>query len=217
MHGTLSDTPIEETQVAQIKTVEEMRERIGQSIPGLEEKNTDRLDDFARSFIAKTPFIVMATSDHEGHLDASPKGDAPGFVVVEDDRTLLIPDRPGNKLAYGLENLLSNPRIGLLFMIPGTQETLRVNGRAELHDDAELLERLAARGKAATLAIRVHVEECFFHCGKAMIRSKLWQPDHWGERHEVSFGKMAARRMKLDASVADAYDKAVADDYENNL
>ena len=203
--------------MAQIKTVEELRARIGERIPGLDEKNTDRIDDFARDFIAKTPFIVMATSDHEGRLDASPKGDGPGFVVVEDDQTLLIPDRPGNKLAYGHENLLSNPRIGLLFMIPGTPETLRVNGRAELLDDADLLERLAARGKAATLVIRVKVEECFFHCGKAMIRSKIWHPDDWVERHEVSFGKMYAALKNADDAVAKTIDDAIDQDYENNL
>ena len=160
---------------------------------------------------------MLATANAAGHQDASPKGDAPGFVHIEDDRHLVIPDRPGNKLAYGLENILENPRVGVLFLIPGTPETFRVNGRAELTCDPDLLEKLAARGRPATVGIRVTVEEAFFHCAKAFIRSKLWKHEQWGERHRVSFGEMFARKANAGADAAKAVDDAVEEDYRTNL
>ena len=166
-----------------IRTPEKLREVVGQGLPGLELKNQAQLDEFAVDFIARSPFLVLSTCDADGKLDASPKGDAAGFVLVEDEHTVVVPDRPGNKLVYGHQNILSNPKVGLLFLIPGTPETLRVNGSAELTTDPALLERLAARGKPAVLAIRVHVEECFFHCAKAFIRSKLWESGSWPERY----------------------------------
>ncbi len=194
-----------------------LRAIIGEPLPGLALKNEARITEEAREYIERSPFIVLATSDAEGHLDASPKGDGPGFCLIEDERTLVIPDRPGNKLAYGLENILERPQVGVIFLLPGTPETVRVNGRAELTADRELLEKLAARGKPATIAIRIHVEECFHHCAKAFIRSKLWKPDTWGERLKVSFGKMAAKRMKLGDEVAEKFDAAVEEDYRENL
>ena len=194
-----------------------LRRIVGESIPGLELKNQDTISDEAREYIARSPFLVLATCDANGRLDASPKGDHPGFCLVEDERTLVIPDRHGNKLVYGLQNILANPRVGVIFMLPGTPETVRVNGRASLTADPALLARLAARGKPATLAIRVHVEECFHHCAKAFIRSKLWKPESWGQRLKISFGAMAAKRMKLGADVAEKFDAAVEDDYRNNL
>ena len=203
--------------MGKIETVEALREVVGSPHPELGEKNIDHLDEFARAFIAKAPFLVLSTCDAGGRLDASPKGDAPGFVTVADERTLLVPDRPGNKLAYGHLNILENPRVGLLFVIPNTSETLRVNGRAELVADAATLDRLAARGKPAVLAIRVTVEECFFHCGKAFIRSELWKPERWPERHKVSFGKMYASRKSLNEEVAQAIDGAIEVDYRDNL
>jgi PPOX class probable FMN-dependent enzyme len=204
-----------------IDTVEQLREVIGQPIEGLALKVGDVIDDHARTFLARAPFLVLSTSDPEGNVDASPKGDEPGFVVVEDEHTLLIPDRPGNKLAMGLQNILANPHVGVLFMIPGTNETLRINGRAELRRDPELLEQLAARGKPAVLAIRVHVDECFFHCAKAFIRSKLWKPDSWPEKQRISFGKMFAEKIGGDAdtmaSLEATVDALVEEDYCNNL
>ncbi|MBV1876627.1 MAG: pyridoxamine 5'-phosphate oxidase family protein [Pseudomonadales bacterium] len=200
-----------------IKDLAQLRSIIGEKIPGLEDKNLRAIDDFASAFIAKVPFIVISTADQHGRMDASPKGDAPGFVKVVDQQTLLIPDRPGNKLAYGHENILANPHIGVLFFIPNTSETLRINGRAELTCDPDILAQLAARDKPATLAIRVFVEECFFHCGKSMLRSNLWQPETWQEKHKVSFGQMYAARNKTDQSVVAAVDEMIAADYKNNL
>lgn len=200
-----------------IRTEAELRDVIGAEIPGLAEKNQPRLNQFAIDFIAKSPFLVLSTADAEGRIDASPKGDGPGFVLVEDEGHLVIPDRPGNRLAYGHHNILANPRVGVLFLLPGTPETLRVNGRASLTAEPDLLERLAARGKPAVLAIRVEVEEVFFHCAKAFLRSRLWQPDAWGEPHKVSFGKMYARRKNAPAETAAAVDQAIERDYRENL
>jgi PPOX class probable FMN-dependent enzyme len=200
-----------------IDDVEALRRIIGPTLPGLELKNQDTISEEAREYIARAPFLVLATCDAEGRLDASPKGDDPGFCLVEDERTLVIPDRSGNKLVYGLQNILANPRVGVIFMLPGTPETVRVNGTASLTADPALLAKLAARGKPATLAIRVQVEECFHHCAKAFLRSKLWKPESWGERLRISFGAMAAKRLQLGADVAAKFDAAVEEDYRTNL
>ena len=138
---------------------------------------------------------MLSTADADGNQDASPKGDAPGFVAIEDRNTLLIPDRKGNKLLFGLQNILANPRVGILFITPPTSETLRVNGTAELIVDPAILERLAARGSPAQVAIRVTVRECFFHCAKAFIRSELWKHEKWAEPIKISFGKYLAGKM----------------------
>jgi uncharacterized protein len=194
-----------------------LRRIVGESIPGLGAKNQSTISDEAREYIERSPFLVLATSDAEGRLDASPKGDGPGFCLIEDERTLVIPERPGNKLIYGLQNLLANPRVGVIFMLPGTPETVRVNGTATLTADPELLARLAARGKPAVIAIRIQVEECFHHCAKAFIRSQLWKPETWSPRLPISFGKMAAKRFSLGDDVAAKFDAAVEDDYRKNL
>ncbi len=200
-----------------ITTAERLREVVGAEIPGLAEKNQDCLNEFAIDFLSRCPFLVLSTSDANGRADASPKGDAPGFVEVEDERTLIIPDRRGNKLAYGHLNIIENPHVGVLFMIPGTPETLRVNGRAELTSNPTLLEQLAARGKPAVLAIRVHIDECFFHCAKAFIRSDLWKPDAWPDRQKISFGRMYAKQRGADEATAQEIDAFVEADYRDNL
>jgi PPOX class probable FMN-dependent enzyme len=200
-----------------IGDLDALRRIIGAPLRGLELKNQGTISGEAREYIERSPFLVLATSDAAGRLDASPKGDAPGFCLIEDERTLVIPDRPGNKLVYGLQNILQNPRVGVIFMLPGTPETVRVNGTATLTADPELLARLAARGRPAVLAIRVQVEECFHHCAKAFLRSNLWKPESWSPRLRVSFGAMAAKRLKLGDEVAAKFDAAVEDDYRNTL
>ena len=210
-------TGFERVSMAVLQSNEDLRSVIGQKIPGLEEKVLDYVDDFASDYIAHSPFLVIATTDNEGNCDASPKGDAPGFVQVLDRKTIVIPDRPGNKLAYGHENILSSGKIGLLFFIPGTRETLRVNGTAQLDSSPELLAELAARGKDAVLAIRVTVEECFFHCGKALIRSNLWQTEKWESPYRVSFGEMYAKRKNVGPDVVKGVDDSIANDYKYNL
>ena len=200
-----------------IQNLEQLRAVIGDEIPGLHEKNIDHVDEFARDFIEKSPLIVLSTADESGRMDASPKGDAPGFVEVLNEHTLLIPDRPGNKLAYGHQNILSNPNVGILFIVPNTRETLRINGRAELSCEPDLLQQLAARDKPATLVIRVFVDECFFHCGKAMLRSKLWDSSTWQENFRVSFGEIFAARKVAGSDVAKSIDQRIEADYRDNL
>jgi PPOX class probable FMN-dependent enzyme len=201
-----------------IDSIEKLRAIVPEPAPGIELKVYDEIPPEAADFIARSPFLVLATADAEGRLDASPKGDDPGFVLIEDARTLVIPDRPGNRLAYGLTNIVVNPHVGIIFMTPGTTETLRINGTAEVRSDPELLDRLAARGKPAITAIRVTVEECFFHCSKAFLRSKLWKPDTWPERKKISFGEMFARRLDAeDSGLAATIDASVEEDYRTNL
>jgi len=201
----------------QIDDIAGLRAVIGEEIPGIGDKNLPELDDYAKAFIAKSPFLILSTSSSEGRLDASPKGDAPGFVYVANDSEIVIPDRQGNKLAYGHLNVLDNPHVGVLMLIPGTRETLRINGRACLTADPALLEMLTAREKPATLAIRVQIEEVFFHCAKAFIRSGLWLHDEWPEPHKVSFGEMYTQRRKQSKDMAARIDAGIEADYADNL
>lgn len=144
-------------------------------------KHVRALDAHSRAFIAKCPFLLLASADAAGDVDVSPKGDAPGFVRALDDATLAIPDRPGNRTAATFCNVLQNPRVGLFFLIPGREETLRVSGGAMIVRDRWLRDELAASGKAPEFAIVVTVEEVFFHCPKCIIRSRLWDPERWPE------------------------------------
>lgn len=200
-----------------IRTVAELRAIVGEPNPLTPVKIQAALDSTMQDFIGRAPFLVLSTADAEGRQEASPKGDAPGFVAIADERTLLVPERKGNRLVMGLRNVLANPHVGMLFVIPGTPETLRVNGTAELTSDPELCARLSARDKPAVLAIRVRVEECFFHCAKAFLRADLWKPERWPERYRLSFGKMLAPRIGGDDSVAAVIDQAIEEDYRNNL
>ena len=145
------------------------------------DKEADYLHPHYQKLIAASPFFVFATGGPDG-MDASPRGDAPGFVVVEDEKTLLIPDRRGNNRVDSLRNIIANPRVALLFLIPGIGETLRVNGRAEIRTDPALLERFAVEGKLPRSVIVVRVDTCFFQCARAIFRSKLWEPDQHVER-----------------------------------
>ena len=194
-----------------------LREIIGHPLPSTETKKIPNLFVTAREFIAKSPFLILTTADRNGAMDASPKGDDPGFVQWDDDGCLLIPERKGNRLADGHLNILQNNQVAIIFIVPNTRETVRVNGTAELRYDPEVLERLSARGLPALLYTRVHVEECFFHCGKALIRSGLWNPEGWGDVEKVSFGKMFVERSGADNSIAEVVDRAIEQEYIENL
>jgi PPOX class probable FMN-dependent enzyme len=148
-------------------------------------KEIDRLDKHCRAIVEKSPFLLLGTSDPTGRCDVSPKGDYPGFVRVLDDRTVAIPDLPGNNRLDTLMNILNNPQVGLIFMIPGMNETLRINGTVRLVRDAALLESMAYQGKLPKLAIVVDVQEVFTHCPKAFIRSKLWSEESRIDRSEL--------------------------------
>jgi uncharacterized protein len=163
-----------------VRSERELRELMGAPVaPPVVEKVLTSLDRHCLAFIGRAPFVFVASIDAEGRMDISPKGDAPGFVKVLDSKTLAIPDRPGNQRFDTFRNLFESPRIGLIFLIPGKSETLRISGKADVVRDAELLETMAANGKTPALAIAVHVEEAFFHCSKCIIRSRLWQPEQW--------------------------------------
>jgi len=162
-----------------LTTEQDLRAIMGTPSARAVKKVQSSLDPHTRAFIAQSPFLLLATSDANGRCDVSPKGDAPGFVHVLDDRRLVIPERPGNKRLDGMLNLLANPHVGLIFMVPGREETVRVNGQAWITRDPELLERCAAQGKVPLVAIGVEVEQCFLHCPKAFIRSRLWNQQAW--------------------------------------
>lgn len=200
-----------------IENEAQLREVIGEPNPMLEQKVFDHIDDYAAAFIRESPLALLATAGPEGDLDVSPKGDAAGFIELENPKALLLPDRPGNKLVYGFRNILANPNVGLIFVVPGVSETLRVNGRAEITRDPELLERFAARNKPALLITRVHVDECFFHCGKAFIRSSLWKPETWPEGIKANIGKQLANKLKAGDEVAAAIDRELEEDLRTGL
>jgi PPOX class probable FMN-dependent enzyme len=166
----------------------ELRALVGEPSELARKKQLDHLDAHCRAFIAHAPFLLLGTADAAGHCDVSPKGDAPGFVLVLDDRHLVIPDRPGNKRLDGMRNLLENPHVGLIFLVPGKEETLRVNGRATITRDPTLLARLEGGGKRPRLAIGVEVEEVFMHCAKAFKRSGLWHPERWPDISGMASG-----------------------------
>jgi PPOX class probable FMN-dependent enzyme len=171
-----------DSRFAEVVTSEvQFRSVIGHPSALVLRKHVRSLEEHSRAFIAKCPFLVLASADAAGNMDVSPKGDAPGFVRVLDDSTLAIPDRPGNRTAATFSNLLQNPRVGLFFLIPGRQETLRVRGTGTIVRDQWLRDELVASGKAPDFAIVVRIEEVFFHCPKCMIRSRLWEPERWPE------------------------------------
>jgi PPOX class probable FMN-dependent enzyme len=168
-------------------------------------KQLTKLDAHCRDFIALSPFLVIATVGADGLADASPRGDAPGFVAVLDDTTLIIPDRPGNNRIDSLGNIVDNPGIGLIFFVPGINETLRVNGLARITTDAGLLAPLAVQGKPPRSGLIVEIKEAYLHCGKALIRSKLWDPASRIERSRFpSLGKIIADQIgNTDVAAAD--------------
>ena len=164
-----------------VSTEAQFRAVIGKPSDRVPRKQMDALDHHSRMFIAKCPFLLIASSDTEGNLDVSPKGDPAGFVRVLDDSTLAIPDRPGNRRADTFGNLLQQPHVGILFLIPGKSETLRISGTAIIVRDQWLRDEMAISGKAPDFAIVVNVKEVFFHCSKCVIRSNLWDGAHWPE------------------------------------
>jgi PPOX class probable FMN-dependent enzyme len=163
----------------------ELRQVLGEPADLVRKKIAGRLNRLTRQFVERSPFVVVATGRPDGGLDVSPRGDPPGFVRILDDRTLLLPDRPGNKLADTLTNLLEDDRIALLFLIPGVNDTFRVNGRARIVDDPDLLAASEVEGKVPRLGILVEVEEAYTQCPKALLRSELWNPERHIERSEL--------------------------------
>jgi PPOX class probable FMN-dependent enzyme len=191
-----------------VTSVEQLESLYGAPMPTSLAKEIDHISDGYRKMIEAAPFVIIATSGPDG-LDCSPKGDAPGFVRIVDDRTVMIPDRPGNNRLDGFKNLMSDPRVALLFLIPGVGETLRINGRAEVSVDPALRESFAVNGKPARGVLIVHIEKIFFHCTKAVVRGKLWDPKTQIPRAalpstgtiiaELTSGKMGGEQYDKDA------------------
>jgi PPOX class probable FMN-dependent enzyme len=200
-----------------VRTEAEVEDLIGAPTEIAKVKIFDHVDEYSAAFIARSPLAMLATSDGDGRLEVSPKGDAPGFVVLDGPKTLLLPERPGNRLAFGFRNILRNANVALIFVVPNTTETLRVSGTAELTRDPDLLERLSAKGKPALLATRITVEECFFHCGKAFIRSELWKPESWPKDYRVNLGRQIAKKLGAGEDVAQGVEEGLADSYRTKL
>lgn len=186
-----------------IQNEAELREILGYAGQAAREKVLPEIDEICRAFIEQSPFVLLGTMDANGSMDVSPKGDPAGFVQVMDSKTLLIPDRPGNRRGDTLSNILQNPNIGMLFLVPGRRDTLRVNGTAQIVRDEEVRERFIMQGKAPIFVIAVTVKEAFFHCTKCILRSELWSSER---EHDtlVSFGAAIVKHAKLDLSIAEA-------------
>jgi uncharacterized protein len=201
-----------------ITSQEELRNMLGSPSLRGQNKVISTIDEHCREFIGKSPFLVLATSDAAGNCDSSPRGDAPGFVYVLDDQHLIIPERPGNKRVDSMFNIIENPRVGLLFLIPGMGETLRINGQATIIRDEDILEKMAVNGKAPQLGIVVKVEQCFMHCGKAFKRSALWEPEKWSAKEELpNAAKILADHVNLPGMTEDVVAEALLDGYKNKL
>lgn len=203
--------------MSRIESLEQLRAVLGEPRAATKAKVLSHLDAQSADFIRACAFAVVATVGKDGVVEASPKGDQPGFVRIENETTLLMPERSGNNLAFGLQNILETGRIGVIFLKPRTGETLRVTGRAEIFDDADLRESLGAVERPALLAIRIHVERCYFHCARAILRSKLWEPESWPPAQRILFGKIIAPRIGGDEAMAQAIDERVEQGYTSNL
>jgi len=189
-----------------------LRELIGEPAELVRAKVSDRLNHLTRQFLDRSPFLCLATSGPDGSCDVTPRGDPAGFVRVLDEQTLLIPERPGNRLADSLRNILGNPHVGLLFFIPGITDTLRVNGRATIVTDPEVLQPAAVEGKVPKLGLLVQVDEVFTHCSKAFLRSGLWDPASFVDPAELPSSGEVHRSLN-PAFDAETYDAERAERY----
>jgi PPOX class probable FMN-dependent enzyme len=204
--------------VGEIRTVEELVALLGEPGDRARNKGRNALLEVDRAWLAASPFVMIATADAEGNCDNSPKGDPPGqLVYVIDDRTIAIAERPGNKRADGYHNILANPHIGLNFFIPGRGDTLRINGRARLLTDAPYFDALAVRDKRPILAIEIAIDDIFFHCAKAFLRSRLWDPQTWAPTSEVPRRAVIAAQVERDTRTVEELDAYYGPAYEQGL
>jgi hypothetical protein len=192
-----------------VSSKQELRALFGEPNERAVLKCKSALDEHSRVFIAASPFLLVATSNAAGQCDVSPKGDRPGFVLVLDETHLVVPDRPGNNRIDTLTNILENPHVGLIFLVPGRGDTLRVNGRASIIRDEEILSQAAMRGKLPKVGIGVEVEEAYLHCPKAFLRSSLWDSSTWTDAQKLpSFAQMLWDQVpgaRLGATSVDQY------------
>ena len=203
--------------MAKLNSIADLRRVIPEPRPTTKVKILDALDEQSIDFLKRCPFALVSTSAADGTIEVSPKGDEPGFIRVEDSKTLLIPERVGNNLAFGLSNMIDNGRIGMICLTPATGETLRISGTAEVFDDPDLVASLSSLGKPALLATRVHIKHCYFHCARSIVRAGLWKPETWPAAGRVSFGKIIAPRMGQGEELANQIDTGVAGAYKERL
>jgi PPOX class probable FMN-dependent enzyme len=180
-------------------------------------KSSNSLTEPMKKYIELSPFMCLSTHGTDGTSDISPRGDAPGFVHALDDKTLVIPDRPGNKRLDSIVNIINQPSMGLIFMIPGVLETLRVNGKGVISTDPDLLGRFDVNGKLPAVVIVMTVEEALGHCSKAFRRSKLWQPDYQPQTKAPSLAEMMSGHLELDDETTGMLELAIEDDAQNNM
>ena len=194
----------------EVNTIEELRAIVGEPDKYVANKVKDRLSPIQRDWLAHSPLGFVATTDADGSVDVSPKGDPPGFVHVIDDTTIAIPERPGNKRVDGYRNVLERPHVGTLFLIPGRGDTLRINGTARILADADYFDAMTVKGKRPILALEIDVEEVFFHCAKAFLRSDAWDPSTWNPTAVPSVAQIAKAirydwtQAELDARYSEA-------------
>ena len=203
--------------MARLSSMDDLRRIIAEPRPATRSKILDALDEQSIDFLKRCPFALVGTTAADGTIEVSPKGDEPGFIRIEDSRTLLIPERVGNNLAFGLSNILATGKVGIIALVPATGETLRISGTAELYDDADLLASLSSLGKPALLATRVHIKHCYFHCARSIVRAKLWDPKAWPAPGRISFGKIIAKSIGESAEVAAQIDANVESAYTTRL
>ena len=203
--------------MARISTKEDLRRIIAEPRPASRVKILDALDEQSIEFLKRCPFALVGTTSADGTVEVSPKGDEPGFIRVEDAKTLLIPERVGNNLAFGLNNIIDTGEIGIIALVPATGETLRISGTAEIHDDPDLVASLSSLGKPALLATRVRIKHCYFHCARSIVRAKLWDPKAWPAPGRISFGKIIAPRIGESDAVAAQIDANVEGAYTTRL
>ena len=203
-----------------IGSEEELRAKYGEVSRLAAAKSRPALDKYARQFIGLSPFLVISTANAEGRADISPRGDPPGFVQVIDDHTILVPDRPGNNRLDTMSNILANPNVGLLFFVPGFEDTLRLNGKARITGDEALLAPLSVNGKTPKTGMLIEVEEVFLHCAKALKRSRLWDPDSRQDRAQMpSIARIILEQTETEVAEAEAaeIDQAVETSYKTTL
>ena len=198
----------------------DLKELYGEASPEASAKELNYLDENSQKFIAASPFIVLATTNNKGYMDCSPKGDKIGFVTILDERTLLLPDRKGNNRPDSLKYIIDNPRVGLLFFVPNVNETFRVNGKAKLSTDPELMEHCAVNGKLSKSVMVISIEEAYIHCSRALNRSELWNPDSTAfleNAKEVPTMGTFVKTLTQGKIDAETYDKFVVEELSKDL
>jgi PPOX class probable FMN-dependent enzyme len=201
----------------ELKSFKDVRKAVGEPNPVASKKIYDFLNDRMTHFISLSPLMMISTIDSQGFPTISPKGDAPGFVHVENNKTLLVPELRGNKLAFSLHNILEHNKVALIFLVPGTVESLRVHGTCRLIKGNDICKSLASKSHNALLVIEITVTNAYFHCGKAFLRSKTWQPDTWAEKVKISFGQEIAQNIDENSEFVENLDAGVQARYITDL